>query len=236
MKKNTETNPRSGMIFPEELFDFDTTSCGESFEHQGLFEGIGYVWEALARLASYIETYLEKSLHQHNANIMPGAIVGPHVVLGADVTVEPHVYIKGPALIGDRTEIRHGTYIRENVIIGRDCVIGKSAEIKHAIVMDGAKASHWNYVGDSILGFDVNLGAGVKLSNKKITNDEIRIRDIDGTVYQTGLQKLGAIIGDGTQIGCNAVLNPGILLGKRCLVYPLTSVRQTYFHNEVIKR
>ena len=109
------------------------------------------------------------------------------------------------------------------------------SRVKHAIVMDGAKTSHWNYVGDSILGFDVNLGAGVKLSNKKITNDEIRIRDINGTVYQTGLQKLGAIIGDGTQIGCNAVLNPGMLLGKRCLVYPLTSVRRTYFHNEVIR-
>ena len=223
------TDAKSGLLFPEELFEYG------GFEHQGLFEGIGYVWEALIRLPDYVTAYLEKSHHQHRANIMGGAIVGPDVVLGAGVVIEPHVYIKGPALIGDGTLIRHGAYIREYVIIGRDCIIGHSTEVKHSILMDGAKASHWNYVGDSIIGLHVNLGAGVKLSNQKITDTEITVRDTEGKPYATGLQKLGAIIGDETQIGCNAVLNPGTLLGKGCLVYPLVSVRGTYPHRQVIK-
>ena len=217
------------MIFPKTFFDY------ECFEHKALFEDITYVWEALNQLKDYITRYLSKLHHQKNADIMQGAIVGSNVALGTGVVIEPHAYIKGPALIGDKTVIRHGAYLRENVIIGRNCVIGKSTEVKNSILMDGAKASHWNYVGDSILGFNVNLGAGVKLANMKITHDDVRIWDIDGTVYQTGLQKLGAIIGDGTQIGCNAVLNPGTLLGKACLVYPLITVRGTYSHNEVIK-
>ncbi len=219
----------SGMLFPKELFDY------ERFEHKALFEGIGYVWEALTRLGDYIAAYLERPHHHGRATVMEGAIVGADVVLGADVVVEPHTYIKGPALIGDRTLIRHGAYIREHVIIGRDCVVGNSTEVKHSILMDGAKASHWNYVGDSIIGFHVNLGAGVKLSNRKITDAEIAVRDIAGQPYATGLRKLGAIIGDETQIGSNAVLNPGVILGKGCLVYPLVSVRGTYPHRQVIK-
>ena len=101
--------------------------------------------------------------------------------------------------------------------------------------MDGARASHWNYIGDSILGFGVNLGAGTKLSNRKITSTDVSVRDLDGKQYSTGLQKLGAIIGDGTQIGCNAVLNPGTLLGKRCLVYALVSARGTHPHDRIIR-
>ncbi len=222
-------NTESGMIFPEALFDY------ECFEHKALFEGINYVWEVLTRLEGYIAAHTLERRHQPNVNIMPGAIVSPDVVLGADVVVEPHAYIKGPAIIGDRTVVRHNAYIRENVLIGSECVVGNTTEIKHSILMDGVRASHWNYIGDSIVGFGVNLGAGVKLSNKKITGAEVILRDIDKKTYATGLQKFGGIIGDHTQMGCNAVLNPGTVLGKRYLVYPLVSVRGTYPHDQVIK-
>ena len=223
------TNTELGMLFPEALFEY------EGFEHKALLEGVHYVWEILMQLEGYIVAHTAERQHQPDVQIMPGAIVNPHVVLGAGVVVEPHAYIKGPAIIGDRTVVRHGAYIRENVLIGSDCVVGNTTEVKHSLFMDGAKASHWNYVGDSIVGFGVNLGAGVKLSNQKITRTEVIVRDIDGKRCATGLGKLGAIIGDETQIGCNAVLNPGTILGKRCLVYPLVSVQGTHLHDEVIK-
>ena len=219
----------SEIIFPKALFDY------ECFEHKAILEDITYVWEALIQLQGYIATYVAAPHHRKNVDIMQGAVVGTDVVLGADVVIEPHVYIKGPALIGDRTIIRHCAYVRENVIIGKDCVIGNSTEVKNSIVMDGARASHWNYIGDSIIGLKVNLGAGTKLSNSKITDTEIRVHTLDGQTYATGLRKLGAIIGDETQIGCNVVLNPGTILGKGCLVYPLVPIRGTYAHREVIK-
>ena len=222
------TNTGSGLIFPQVLFDY------ERFAHKALFEGVGYVWEVLTRLEAYIAARVGGPC-QPRVTIMPGAIVSPDVVFGVDVVVEPHAYIKGPAIIGDRTVIRHCAYIRENVVVGNDCVIGNATEIKHSILMDRGRASHWNYIGDSIVGFGVNLGAGVKLSNRKITDSEVIVRDIDEEIYGTGLRKLGGIIGDQTQIGCNAVLNPGVLLGKRCLVYPLVSVRGTYQHDQLIR-
>ncbi|MCZ6680245.1 MAG: glucose-1-phosphate thymidylyltransferase [Candidatus Poribacteria bacterium] len=221
-------NTEGGMLCPEALFDYGR------FEHKALFEGVGYVWEVLKQLARYIASHTDERTHQSNVNIMPGAIVSPGVLLGPGVVVEPHAYIKGPAIIGARTIVRHNAYIRENVIVGSDCVIGNATEVKHSILMDGARASHWNYVGDSIVGFGVNLGAGVKLSNQKITHSEVIVRDVAGKTYATGLRKLGGLIGDQTQIGCNAVLNPGTVLGKRCLVYPLVSVRGTYLHDQTI--
>jgi NDP-sugar pyrophosphorylase family protein len=226
---NTMRNTTLDVIFPEALFDY------ECFEHKGLFANVCYVWEALLLLKDYIATYLPRPRHQKNVEIMQSAIVGPDVVLGADVVIEPHVYIKGPAIVGDRTVIRHCAYVRENVIIGEDCIIGNATEVKHSIVMNGVRAGHWNYIGDSILGFNVNLGAGVKLANSKITDTDIMVRNLDGKIYTTGLRKLGAITGDDTQIGCNAVLNPGTILGKGCLVYPVLSVQGTHFHHEVIK-
>ena len=208
----------SDVIFPEALFDY------ECFEHKKLFANVCYVWEALLLLKDYIAEYIPRAPHQNNAEIMQGAIVGADVVLGA-----------GPAIVGDRTVIRHCAYVRENVIIGEDCTIGNSTEIKHSIVMNGTKAGHWNYIGDSIIGFNVNLGAGVKFANNKITDTDIVARNLDGKIFSTGLRKLGAITGDNTQIGCNSVLNPGTLLGRGCVVYPLLSIQGTHFHHEVMK-
>ena len=218
-----------GIVFPDDLFDLTR------FEHRDLFDGGIYVWEALLRLEEYVGGSVAELSSSPSANVMQGAIVGGDVILGENVVVEPNAYVKGPAVIGDGTEIRHGAYVRDHAVIGRNCIIGHSTEVKHSILMDGVSAGHWNYIGDSILGFDVNLGAGTKLSNKKIVKTDIIIRDLNGNPYPTRQQKLGAIIGDGTQVGCNAVLNPGTLLGKRCMVYPLVSARGTHPNNQLIK-
>ena len=218
-----------GIVFPDALFDLTR------FEHRDLFDGGIYVWEALLRLEEYVGGSVAELSSSPSANVMQGAIVGGDVILGENVVVEPNAYVKGPAVIGDGTEIRHGAYVRDHAVIGRNCIIGHSTEVKHSILMDGVSAGHWNYIGDSILGFDVNLGAGTKLSNKKIVKTDIIIRDLNGNPYPARQQKLGAIIGDGTQVGCNAVLNPGTLLGKRCMVYPLVSARGTHPNNQLIK-
>ena len=235
---NVHHGPKRGMsvdseldiAFPNTLFEITR------FEHRELFEENVCAWQALLRLEKYIETKLEQSASSPTANIMKGAVVGQNVILGKNVIIEPHAYVKGPAIIGDETEVRHGAYVRDNVVIGRGCIIGNATEVKHAILMDGTYASHWNYIGDSILGCNVNLGAGTKLSNKKLMDADISIRDLSGKPYPTGLSRLGAIVGDGTQIGCNAVLNPGTLLGKRCVVYPLVSARGTHAQDQVIKK
>ncbi|MEJ5347637.1 MAG: hypothetical protein WHS46_02990 [Desulfosoma sp.] len=155
------------------------------------------------------------------------------VQLGKGTVVEPGALIKGPTIIGNGTEIRQGAYIRGTCLVGDRCVVGHTTEVKSSIFLDGAKAGHFAYVGDSILGKDVNLGAGTKLANLKIKGNNVRIWTENGAV-DTGRRKLGAIIGDGTEIGCNAVTNPGTILGKRCLVLPLTSVAPGIYQNHSV--
>jgi NDP-sugar pyrophosphorylase family protein len=127
--------------------------------------------------------------------------------------------IKGPAIIGRDCEIRHGAYLRENVIVGDGCVVGNACELKNSILFNEADVPHFNYVGDSILGHAAHLGAGVKISNLKITPGNVTV-DRDGQPLDTGLRKLGALIGDHANVGCNAVLNPGAILGRNAVIYP----------------
>ncbi len=127
--------------------------------------------------------------------------------------------IKGPAIIGSNCQIRHNAYIRENVIIGNGCVVGNSTEIKNSIFFNQAAAPHFNYVGDSILGHKAHLGAGVKISNFKLFPGNITV-EMDGKPSDTGLRKFGALLGDGAEIGCNAVLNPGSIVGRGAVIYP----------------
>jgi NDP-sugar pyrophosphorylase family protein len=155
-------------------------------------------------------------------------IASQDIEFHANVVVEPGAYIHGPAVFGEGTVIRQGAYVRGGVITGRNCVVGHTTEVKSSIFCDEAKAGHFAYIGDSILGNDVNLGAGTKISNLKMTNDEIVLR-IDTEVVKTGLRKMGAIIGDGCETGCNSVLNPGVLLAPHCMVYPAIAVRKKYY-------
>ncbi|MEJ2689800.1 MAG: hypothetical protein P8130_07595 [Deltaproteobacteria bacterium] len=155
--------------------------------------------------------------------IMAGAVLqGGPIRLGRGVLIESGALLKGPAVIGDHTEIRQGAYIRGYCLTGARCVIGHTTEVKHAILLDDAKAGHFAYLGDSILGNRVNLGAGTKLANLRFHGDEVRIRTQDDLV-ETGLRKFGAIMGDDVQTGCNSVTNPGTLLGKGSVLLPNTT-------------
>jgi bifunctional N-acetylglucosamine-1-phosphate-uridyltransferase/glucosamine-1-phosphate-acetyltransferase GlmU-like protein len=160
--------------------------------------------------------------------IMAGAVFkGARISIGKGVLIEPGAFIKSPTIIGDQTEVRHGAYIRGNCLIGRNCVVGHVTEVKHSIFLNGAKAGHFAYLGDSILGNHVNLGAGTKLANLRFIRGDISIAT-PGSFVQTGLRKLGAILGDHVQTGCNTVTNPGTLLGKKSMVIPNTTVPSGY--------
>lgn len=205
-------------ISPAELFDLT------GWEHRGLFDGCTYAWEALPCLPEYLESVLRPGTR---GEVEPGAYVSGDVEIAEGARVESGAYVRGPALIGPGSEVRHGAYIRGNVLTGRNCVIGHASECKSAIFLDHANAPHFAYVGDSILGAHVNLGAGVRLANLKVLPGTVAVQLADGTTIDTGMPKLGAIVGDGTQIGCNAVTSPGTIIGRSCVVYPTISLQGT---------
>lgn len=150
------------------------------------------------------------------------------ITIGEGVVVEPGALIKGPTMVGNRTEIRQGAYIRGSCLIGAGCVVGHVTEMKNSVMLDDAKAGHFAYLGDSILGFNCNLGAGTKLANLKFINNPITL-SIEGKSYQTGLRKFGSIAGDEVQTGCNSVTNPGSMLGRGTFVYPNATVTGGYY-------
>lgn len=213
------------MLTPVDFFDLS------NYTHKSLFEGITYVWDALKNLESYLAQQLQPGCR---AQVHPSAVIEGPVMIGAGTVIEPGVMIKGPVIIGNDCQIRQGAYIRENCLIGDNCVVGHTSELKGTIMFDRSQAPHFAYVGDSILGNKVNLGAGTKLSNFKITRDRVHLT-IDGVAYDTGLRKLGAILGDNVQLGCNCVTAPGTLVGHDTLIYSLVSARGYYPPNSVIK-
>lgn len=152
----------------------------------------------------------------------PGVHVEGPVWLGEGVRLPPYATLHGPLWIGPGTEIRPGAYLRGNVIVGAGVVLGNACEFKQCLLLDGVQAPHFNYVGDSILGERAHLGAGVICSNLRLDQQEVTVRTPDG-LMATGLRKFGAILGDEAEVGCNAVLNPGTILGKRALVMPTTA-------------
>ena len=203
------------MFKPADLFDLAQT------DHARIFDGCEYAWEALKKLKSYLEENLRPGLH----NRCEGrAFIGEQVFIGEDTVVEDGVMIKGPAIIGRNCEIRHNAYIRENVLVGDNCVVGNSCELKNALLFNAAAAPHFNYIGDSILGHKAHTGAGVILSNVKSLLGNVMV-EVEGKRLDTGLRKFGALLGDGAEIGCNSVLNPGSIIGRRAVVYPATNWR-----------
>jgi acetyltransferase-like isoleucine patch superfamily enzyme len=154
-------------------------------------------------------------------------ITGRQIDIGQGVLIESGAYVKGPVIIGDQTEVRQGAYLRGNCLVGSRCVVGHTTEIKHAIFLDDAKAGHFAYIGDSILGNDVNLGAGTKLANLKFARGNVKVRT-ENDDLDTGLGKLGAIMGDRAQTGCNAVTNPGTVLGAKAIILPNTTAPSGY--------
>lgn len=152
-------------------------------------------------------------------HVPAGVHIEGRVWLDRSVKLPPYATIIGPAWIGARTEIRPGAFIRGNVIAGEGCVMGNASEFKNCLLLDGVQAPHYNYVGDTILGNKAHLGAGVICSNLRLDQAEVTVRLPSGPVG-TGLRKFGAVLGDAAEVGCNAVLNPGSVLGKRALVMP----------------
>ena len=213
------------MFKPADLFDLSQT------EHAALFEGCHYAWEALKKLQTYVAAHLRPALHNRCEGV---AYIGEQVFIGEGTVVEDGAMIKGPAIIGRHCEIRHNAYLRENVILGDHCVVGNSSELKNVLFFNHAGAPHFNYVGDSILGSGAHLGAGVKISNLKLVPGNVLV-EVDGVPLDTGLRKFGALLGDNVEVGCNAVLNPGSILGRGSVVYPNTNWRGILPANMLVK-
>jgi acetyltransferase-like isoleucine patch superfamily enzyme len=178
--------------------------------------------------------YLKGEKLEGASVILPGVyLFDDRIIIGSGTIVEPGTLIKGPVVIGDNCEVRQGAYFRGDCLIGNSCVVGHTTEIKGSIMLNGSKAGHFAYIGDSILGNDVNLGAGTKLANLKMIPGSVMIKK-DRKHYNTNRRKLGAIIGDRTETGCNSVTSPGTLIGPRSIVYPGVSVPGGYYPERTI--
>lgn len=202
-----------------------------SLEHtvaRELLETTAYPHDAL----SYIKKYIIKAGEGLDGSVYEKKTEG--VWIAKNATVAPSAVITAPCIIGENTEVRHCAYIRGSVIIGNDCVIGNSTEIKNSVIFDGVQIPHYNYIGDSVLGYKAHFGAGAITSNVKSDKSPVTI-SYGNEKLQTDRKKIGAIVGDGAEIGCNAVLNPGTVIGKGTRVYPLSSVRG-YLPPNVIRK
>lgn len=194
----------------------------QGFKHSALFRPDQPIWDVFDLIADYIASgQFESDMHMVSEQCY--LVQREMIFIGHGTRVEPGAYIEGPCVIGRNCVIRHGAYIRGNVIAGDHCVIGHTTEAKNAIFFNHAKAAHFAYVGDTILGNHVNLGAGVKCANVRFDRKAISIT-ADQVRIDTGRKKLGALVGDHTEVGCNAVLLPGTITEKKCRIHPCTSI------------
>ncbi|WP_027085483.1 DapH/DapD/GlmU-related protein [Cohnella panacarvi] len=208
----------------------------QSFAWRSLFLEYQDPREILMNLGGYIEDQLHR-LPKTNIVDVPGTFLQHDKVwIGENTTIEPGVYIKGPALIGSNVTIRHGAYLRENVIIGDNCVVGHCSEIKHSVLLNKAKAPHFNYIGNSIIGEGVNFGAGSICSNVKNLPFKGAISiEFNGHRWSAETPYFGSIVGDNAKIGCNTVLNPGTVIGKNVVTYANISLKCHIPDNHIVK-
>lgn len=191
-----------------------------------IFESSEYPWEILPEIKEYIKNII--------ANGLPGyEMISEGVLVGKNVKIYPTATIEPPAVIGEGTEIRPGAFLRGNVITGKNCVIGNSSELKNCVLCDCVQVPHYNYVGDSVLGYKAHMGAGSICSNLKTDGKAVVIHA--DTDYETGMRKIGAILADGADIGCGCVLNPGTVIGKNTSVYPLNALRGVFPADCIVK-
>jgi len=210
------------MYNTNELFELEKSLAGDYLVK------FNYPWEALSDITEFIISL------GHSLDKKEYRFFSENVWVHKSVKIAPTAYIGAPCIIGRNSEVRHCAFIRSSALIGESCVIGNSTEVKNAILFDGVQVPHFNYVGDSILGFRVHLGAGAVTSNVKSDKSLVTVKAPDG-VIETGLKKFGAIIGDGAEVGCNTVLNPGTVIGRKSTVYPLSSVRGAIPSNSIYK-
>lgn len=183
-----------------------------------LLENLTYPWEALPKISEFIielGNKLDKEIYE---------LKGENIWIAKSANIYPTAFIKGPAIIGENAEIRHCAFIRGNAIVGNNAVVGNSTELKNVILFNNVQVPHYNYVGDSILGYKAHMGAGSITSNVKSDKKLVIVKD-DNEKIETGLKKFGAMIGDNVEVGCGSVLNPGSIIGRNTNIYPLSSVR-----------
>ena len=199
------------MITTRDLFDFDHSLAGQ------WLSGFSYPWEALKGIQDLILT-LGPQLGAGYAEIAPKVWVHHTAVIA------PTAYLGSPCIIGPNTEVRHCAFIRGSAMVGENCVVGNSVELKNVILFDNVQVPHFNYVGDSILGYKAHMGAGSVTSNVKSDQTPVVVKN--GTEQiPTGLKKFGAMLGDHVEVGCNSVLNPGTVVGRCSNIYPTSCVR-----------
>ena len=199
------------MLHPSHLFDLTHSLAGE------YLSGFEYPWQALAGIADLICS-LGPSLGDDYTEI------SPTVWVHRTARVAPTAFLDGPCIIGPDTQVRHGAFIRGSALVGSSCVVGNSVELKNVILFDGVQAPHYNYVGDSILGYRAHMGAGAITSNIKSDRSPVVIRH-GPTSLETGRIKVGSMLGDHVEVGCNTVLNPGAVVGRNSSIHPLSCVR-----------
>ena len=193
-----------------------------------IFEKINYPWEALSLIKDFIKEVgptLSKEEYDE---------IAENVWVSKKATVFPSAHIEGPTIIQENAQIRHCAFIRGSAIVGKNCVVGNSTELKNVILFDNVQVPHFNYVGDSILGYKSHMGAGSITSNVKSDKSPVAVK-LENEKIQTDLKKFGAILGDYVEIGCNAVLNPGTIIGRNSTVYPTSMVRGVIEESTILK-
>ncbi len=201
----------NSILSTEALFDLSHTAAAP------LLEGTLYPWEVLPEIGNFLLKLIERlpreEYIEHAENVW----------IHKSVNIPKSAVITGPTVIFEGTEIRPGSFLRGNVLVGEGCVIGNSTEVKNAILFDGVQLPHYNYVGDSVLGYKAHLGAGAILSNFRLDKGTVSVHAEEK--IPTGLRKFGGIVGDYSEIGCNSVVFPGTVIGRECIIYPLSRVR-----------
>ncbi len=207
----------------KELFTLENTLAAP------LFEGAVYPFDVLAKIGDFIKDLgptLDKNIYEEK---------GENIWIAKSAKVAPSASITGPCIIGEDTEVRHCAFIRGNAFVGNGCVVGNSTELKNVVLLGNVQVPHYNYVGDSILGFFSHMGAGSITSNVKSDKSLVAVKYGD-TVVETGRKKFGAALGDNVEVGCGSVLNPGTIIGKNSNIYPLSSVRGFVPANSIYKK
>ena len=206
-----------------DLYDLSHTQASE------YLSGYTYPWEALAGIKDLIleiGAKLDPELYEKR---------GEDIWISKSAKIFPNNYIAGPCIIGHNTEVRPGAFIRGSVIVGKNSVVGNSTEVKNSLIFDNVQVPHYNYVGDSVLGYKSHMGAGSITSNVKSDKTLVKVT-VEGKRQDTGMKKFGAMLGDFVEVGCGSVLNPGTIVGKNTNIYPLSSVRGSIAPNSIYKK
>ena len=205
------------------LYNLDETIAKD------IFEGCTYPWEVLPKIKDYI-IKLGNTLSEEEYEK-----IGENIWIAKNATVAKTAYINGPCIIGKNAEVRHCAFIRGNAIVGENSVVGNSTELKNVILFNNVQVPHYNYVGDSILGYKSHMGAGSITSNVKSDKKLVVVKNGEEKI-ETGLKKFGAMVGDNVEVGCGSILNPGTVVGKNSNIYPLSSVRGVVAENSIYKK